>query len=250
MENRKEVGNKLQQLYFKYSYCIFKIFVQDEIGDKHTGTGFHIGNGLIVTARHAVEKMKIISIEAEGPTAKIEIKKIHLPNNIESDVAVLETNFTPERELSLTTYHLGDKKVPAKECKASYLPIQECWDDWVGSELVLSKCIILGYPPIPTSRDVVLVAVSADVSAIVDSYLRPHVHYILSNVPRGGFSGAPVISEYDFVLGIVTTALTSNDEPVQLGFCGAVSVEPLFSLLMEKKLRPPGVSDEFWGNGE
>lgn len=223
-----------------------KIIVEDESGDRHTGTGFHIGKGLIATARHVVENKRVISIDPEESSEPVSIQQIHLSSSEQIDVAVLETNFSLERSMHLVSYQFSNKRIPSKECKASYLPLQETYDDWIGSELILSKCIIMGYPVIPTMYQTTIVAVAADVNAVADSYLRTHAHYILSAIPRGGFSGAPVISEYDFVLGIVTTSFLKDDEAMQLGFCGAVSVEPLFTLLTEKNLRPEGISDEFW----
>ena len=223
-----------------------KIIVEDESGDRHTGTGFHIGKGLIATARHVVENKRIISIDPEESSEPVLIKRIHLSSNEQSDVAVIETNFSLERRMDLVSYHFGDKTIPSRECKASYIPLGEIYDDWIGSELILSKCVIMGYPVIPTMYQTTLVAVAADVNAVADSYIRAHAHFIVSNIPRGGFSGAPLISEYDFVLGIVTTSFTKDYEAMQLGFCGAVSVEPLFILLTEKNLRPEGISDEFW----
>jgi hypothetical protein len=46
-----------------------------------------------------------------------------------------------------------------------------------------------------------------------------HVNYIISSMPRGGFSGGLVFSEWGFVLGLVTRSLLVDDqtpEPVGL----------------------------------
>ncbi|HUW44711.1 MAG TPA: serine protease [Dehalococcoidia bacterium] len=246
MGNRLQTENKLKELYFKYSWCILKIIVEDKFGDIHVGTGFHIGKGLVATARHILDNKKIKSIGSEASVDPVVVNQIHLSANAQIDVAVLETSFSLEKSMDRVFYHIGKKNIPARECRASYLPLQETYDDWIGSELILSRCLIIGYPQIPTMYQTTLFAVAADVNAVTGSYAREHAHYIVSNIPRGGFSGAPVISEYDFVLGIVTTSFTKRNGVTELGFCGAVSVEPLFVVLSENNLRPEGISDEFW----
>ena len=55
---------------------------------------------------------------------------------------------------------------------------------------------------------------------------------------RGGFSGGPVLSEYGFLLGIVTESLVMNNQPEQLGYTAAISVEPLLTMLHENKIYP------------
>jgi hypothetical protein len=44
---------------------------------------------------------------------------------------------------------------------------------------------------------------------------------------RGGFSGGGVLSECDFVLGIVTMSLVRNNAPEELGYLTVLSVEPI-----------------------
>lgn len=46
----------LRDLYLKYRPCIVRIGVTNAAGGLHTGTGFHIGDGLIVTARHVMRE--------------------------------------------------------------------------------------------------------------------------------------------------------------------------------------------------
>jgi hypothetical protein len=65
---------------------------------------------------------------------------------------------------------------------------------------------------------------------------EPYAHFILSSVPRGGFSGAPVLSEFGFLLGVLTDSLYGNDQPHELGFASAVSVEPLLELIHEYRI--------------
>lgn len=233
-------------LYFKYSWCMVQVIVQDESGGEYTGTGFHIGNGLIATARHVVESKQILSIIPEAQSEPLLVKRVHLSGNEKIDVAVIETDFSLKDSIRLMSYVFDKKRIPASKCKAQYLPLGYIFDDWLSTELVLSKCVVLGYPPIPTTIRAELVGISVEINAVVDSYLIPHAHFILSGIPRGGFSGAPVISEYDFVLGVATGSFSRDYQERELGFFGAVSVEPLLVLLGEKGLRPEGMDEEFW----
>lgn len=130
--------------------------------------------------------------------------------------------------------------------KTDRIPLGEHLNDWVGDEFVLSRVLVMGYPRIPMSGRTGLVAAIGEVNAVVDRYDVPNPHFAISYLPRGGFSGGPVISEWGFLLGVVTSALTENEQPTELGFGVAVSVEPLFELLAQSGLRPPDVSDEIW----
>jgi hypothetical protein len=85
-----------------------------------------------------------------------------------------------------------------------------------------------------------------EVNAVIDRYDIPHPHFVLSYLPRGGFSGGPVFSEWGFLLGIVTASLTEGDQNIEDGSGVAISVEPLLELLADDGLRPPDVSDETW----
>ncbi len=52
----------VKELYERYKYCVVQIAVKSVEGDLASGTGFHIGDGYIVTARHVVENNIIESI--------------------------------------------------------------------------------------------------------------------------------------------------------------------------------------------
>ena len=94
----------------------------------------------------------------------------------------------------------------------------------------------MGFPPIPFSNSPNLVAVKAEVNAVIDKYIGPHPHFIISSVPRGGFSGGPVISEYGFLLGVLTESLIESDKPAEIGFASAISIEPLINLIYENNI--------------
>ncbi len=246
MENRIQTENQLKDLYFKYSWCLLKITVEDKLGKLQVGTAFHIGNGLIATSRQLVENKHIKSIEPEEGAGPVVIKKTCLSKNEQNPVAILQTDFSLEKSFKLVSFNLNDKTVPSEECKASYLPLEETLDDCVGKELILTKCLIIGYPQIPKVLQSTLFAVATYVNAAIYSDSRPYVHYILSSVPREGLDGAPVISEYGFGLGMFTTPFTELGTVNGSCFSAAVSVQPFYEVFDEYKLRPEGISDEFW----
>ncbi len=78
--------------------------------------------------------------------------------------------------------------------KTDHLTLGVEWDDFADESLVLYDVIVMGYPPISTAFPT-LVTVRAQVNAIIDQYAiggqNPPAHYVLSGIPRGGFSGAP-----------------------------------------------------------
>jgi hypothetical protein len=122
--------------------------------------------------------------------------------------------------------------------KTDHFPIGGHLDDWIGDELVLSKVLLMGYPPVPFSKKPVLLAAEGEVNAVVDKYNGPHPHFIISCMCRGGFSGGPVMSEYGFLLGIVKESLIMNNQPTELGYTAAITVEPLLTMLHEHKIYP------------
>ena len=67
-------------------------------------------------------------------------------------------------------------------------------------------------------------------------YNGPHPHFLISSLARQGFFGGPVISEYDFLLGVLTESLTDEDQALENGFASVISIEPLLVLLHENKI--------------
>jgi hypothetical protein len=105
-------------------------------------------------------------------------------------------------------------------------------------DLVLTEAIVLGYPPVPKTREPVLIGARAEVNAVIGRYDAPDIHFVLSSMPRGGFSGGVAISEHDVALGVVTSSLETNDNPPELGFMAVMGVEPIYVALSHQKLLP------------
>lgn len=218
----------VRETFSTYGGCVFRIAVTDNEGDQHSGTGFHIGDGYIVTARHVVEEMRTVTVA--GAT----VSDILYPADESVDLALLATNLRMEpRRVEYATGGHRDF--------ASAIPIGSHLDDWlVDEQFILAKVLVMGYPPIPQSREPVIVGLEAEVAAVIDKYVgTKHPHFVLSSIPRGGFSGGPVMME-DFLLGVVTESLLEGDQPLELGFTAALTVEPLLNLLVEHRIFPYG----------
>lgn len=223
----------LSELYQRYKPCLARVTVDLPTGDTATGAAFHIGRGYLVTARHNVEGVLIKEISTHHYARKpTKVTKIIPHHNPAVDIAILKTDFSLEHYITKVKIMVGDQE---RE-KTDYIPLGGHLDDWLGDELILSKAMVLGFPHIPRSREVVPVAVESEVNAIVDRYDVPHPYFVISSIPRGGFSGGPVFSEYGFLLGVMTEALFEGDKPYELGFAAAVSIQPLLDLIDEAKI--------------
>lgn len=130
------------------------------------------------------------------------------------------------------------------------VPLGSHLDDWLGeSDFVLTEAVILGYPPIPKAKRCNLIGTRAEVNALIDRYDTPHVHFVLSAMARGGFSGGLVLSEYGYALGMVTNSRVSENNSPELGYMTAVGVEPIYVCLAQHKMLPDCQAedwDDFW----
>jgi hypothetical protein len=176
-------------------------------------SAFHIGDGFYVTARHVLEAREIKAFlpEAQGEAARIEETFL---SDDGSDVAVLRTTCLD----------------------APWMPPGTHYDDLINDEaFYLAPVLLMGYPPVPLSREPRLVAVSGEINAVIDRYDTRHPHFVVSPLPRGGFSGGPALVVWDFVLGIIAHELgmAQQDQP---GFTAILSIEPLWQLLESHNL--------------
>ena len=73
---------RLQRFYTEYKFSIVRITVKDPNGDLKNGTGFHIGEGYIVTTKHVLEGNKIDEIVGNFKGEKWTLKETIFPNDI------------------------------------------------------------------------------------------------------------------------------------------------------------------------
>ncbi|MEZ9821779.1 serine protease [Shewanella sp. 10N.286.45.A1] len=221
-------------LFQTYKYSMVRITVRTAEGDLSNGSAFHIGDGWLATAAHVVNGGEIEEIVSEYCNQDLKIEKIICHRDDKIDLAIIKTDLDLSHYLTKTTI----MNPPDGFIQTDHLGIGGHLDDWIGDELVLSKVLLMGYPPIPFSNGPVLLASEGEVNAVVDKYNGPHPHFVISNMGRGGYSGGPVISEYGFLLGVLTESLVMNNQSEELGYSSAISVEPLLILLQENGVYP------------
>lgn len=221
-------------LYETYKVSLVRITIELPTKELSTGTGFHIGDGWIVTAAHVVNSGKITEVVAEHHQEHLDVNTIIYPKDKSIDLALLKTNFDLSFYLEKT--HIANPHTDF--LKTDHIPIGGHLDDWIGDEFILSKVLLMGYPPIPFSKHPVLVASEGEINAILDKYTGDPVHFVISCLPRGGFSGGPVLSEYGFLLGVMTESLHIENGRPSMGFASVISVEPLLSLLSDNGIFP------------
>ncbi|QJB55922.1 serine protease [Pseudodesulfovibrio sp. zrk46] len=221
-------------MFESYKVTLVRVTIELPNGDLSTGSAFHIGDGWLATAAHVVNSGELVEVVSERYSKKLEVEEIIYHDDERIDLALLKTNLD-------LTHHLETIFLPPPAdgfIHTDHIPIGGHLDDWVGDEFILSRVLLMGYPPVPFSRSPILVAAEGEVNAVLDKYTGDPVHFIISCMPRGGFSGGPVLSEYGFLLGIMTESLNHNDGFAETGFASVLSIEPLLVLLEKNGIYP------------
>lgn len=224
----------LTDLYRKYCPSMVRVDLKTADGDFASAAAFHIGDGWLVTARHVIDGGELAGLTAHKYAQVSKLRQVIYPKEEREDVALLETDFSLKHYMTRTHIHgLADS------WKADHIPIGGHLDDWIGDELVMTRVLLMGYPRVPQSGEGLLVAVGGEVNAVLDKLGGPNSpSFVISPLPRGGFSGGPVISEHGFLLGVMSEALVRAAEPTELGFGSALSVEPIWGMLMDNDIYP------------
>jgi hypothetical protein len=251
---RKSAGScEAQEQFLRYAPCMAYIAVKNAEGDESIGSAFHVGEGTFVTARHVVDGFSIVDVKPTHPF-RLPLKEIN-PEYSDEEIKSMTDMYGHEptspvfqSSLRITKgpfFHADteiDVAVFATEglhLKTPHVPLGTHLDDWVHrAAFVLSEVLVLGYPPIPLTREPFLIASRAEVNAIVTIPPSPKLHFIVSAMPRGGFSGGLALSEYDFALGLISSSLTKDHKAAELGFMAVISVEPIYECLALHKLLP------------
>lgn len=211
-----------RELYKRYASSVAYVEVQTPNGDIKIGSAFHVGEGIFITARHVVKDNRIVSVG------------INVAGNLTPQEGILKSGpfLHPDDNVDVAAIGLdGLSPLP--------VPLGSHLDDWLNDDaFVLSRVLVLGYPPIPLSNDATLFAASGEINAVIDKYTGRHPHFIVSVIPRGGFSGGLCISEWDFALGLVTESLIGRPEANELDVMAVMSVEPIYTCLDHHDLLP------------
>lgn len=240
------------------------VAVRDTELNHSIGSAFHVGDGVFVTARHVVEGNTIDEVRAsEFLRVPVEEKYPEYTKEAASKfseiVGTAPTFPILQEPLTLVRgpfFHDDAKadvavfQVQAVHPRLPFVPLGQHLDDWImRAEWRLSQAVILGYPPIPFTTGPELISASAEINAVTWTRAQSHASFILSAMPRGGFSGGLALHEHDFALGVITQSLIQGGQPTELGFLSVLSVEPIYECLAQHKLLPEcqkGGWNGFW----
>lgn len=241
-----------RDLFKKYAPSVVYIWVELPNGDQSIGSAFHVGNGIFVTARHVVEGNKIQEI-ANTIRRDVPDESGNMTNHgVEGRFTTI---FPSKGKVTKGPFFHPDDAVDiaalvVEGLDCPIIPLGSHLDDWINDEAFsLAQVLVMGYPPIPFSREPTLIASRAEVIAIVDKYTGGHPHFIVSSIARGGFSGGPCLIEWDFTLGIVTESLVDGDASPESGYMAVLSVEPVYVCLSHHGILPEEQTegwDGFW----
>lgn len=231
--------------FAKYRGCVAYIETRDREGNLGSGTCFHVGEGVFVTARHVVESRTITEVGFDDVATIQELLQTqrHWGKQSHGLVTIVEGPF----------FHANSKVDVAcfkvDPFPKSWIPLGGHLDDYLEqNELVLYRTLVLGYPPIPLTAEPRLVASVGEVNALIDLYVGSHPHFIISTMARGGFSGSPALVAYNednplggtAILGMVTQSLTTDDKSPEQGYMAVLTVEPIYTCLEINNLLPHG----------
>jgi Trypsin-like peptidase domain len=243
--------SSVQELYLRYGCCMAYIAVERD-GDENIGSAFHVGDGVFVTARHVVDGQRIREMrltdvdlfyksdlfpkESDG-TCQVTKDSHRICDDIRGQVTIIGGPwFHPNPDIDVAAIRVSGM-APGAHC----VPLGGHLDDWVGTgQFELSEALVLGYPPIPFTREPVLIAAGCQINAVVDLDIGPRrqMHFILSAVPRGGFSGGLALSEWGFALGVITQSLLTRAGPPELGYFTTTSIEAVYECLSHHHVLP------------
>jgi hypothetical protein len=244
-------SGKARELFEKFAGTLAYVAVSGPDGSVGIGSAFHVGEGVFVTARHVVEGMEVTEVcmthrtfvRLDGEEAIH--AKVFVRTADGSDVPVHRVCNKPLQIAKGPFCHTNPVvdvavfQVGEIDAKTPFVELGDHLDDWLGTDdFVLSEALVFGYPPIPGTNEPHLVAARSEVNALVNMRHAPHVHFILSATPRGGFSGGLVVTEGGVALGVVTSSLVTNAAAAELGFFAVLSVEPIYGCLADSKLLP------------
>lgn len=252
---------RAREIFEKYATALAYIEVETPSGDRSLGSAFHVGEGVYVTARHVIEGNTIVSlggtehtyVRLEGAAAAesrsfVSYGGEQFPaHRVESQSFTIKEGpvFHSRKNVDVAVFRVNE----VDEYRAA-IPLGDHLDDWIGeSDFVMSEVLALGYPPVPLSRRLSLMAARGEVLGHVDLMGFEHVHFLISALPRGGFSGGVAILGQGQALGMITQSLMLNGAPAELGYMAVVGVEPIYQALGEARMLPTRQADawdDFW----
>ncbi|MHB1298651.1 MAG: S1 family peptidase [Gemmatimonadaceae bacterium] len=208
-------------IFEQYAGAVAYVEVVTPAGDVGVGTAFHVGGGVFLTARHVVAGNTVRSIATTHDSSEDGLTISHKAGAGALRRAPL---YHPDPAGDLAVLAVDGSDAPA-------IPIGQIDPN---ETPLLAPVLVMGYPPIPRSREPVLVVASAEVSAVVESYDGAGLHIILSSMARGGLSGGVAYTPCDAngnegVLGVITSAFVRNGLPEELGYLAVMPLDTAYS---------------------
>jgi serine protease Do len=178
------------------------VIVKDINNEHDIGTCFIITGGIIVTAKHCIEKMNNITIYGDNGNA-INIESIYVPIIDKIDLALIIPKSNPFQLIPHFLFQEGS---------------------------VLEEVLTMGYPPIP-GFDAVQVSdisrintsIKSSVGSFVakeESYLDSQEYILINARVKGGNSGGPIIGNQGDVLGMITQIPSDNKDNEKIDWLG------------------------------
>lgn len=224
-----------KQVLHQLGSAVLYVSVEDA-RDCGIASAFHLGQGWFATARHVVEHRKIKKIGRLDVTAKTQKTYAGTLATTTTFPAFSSANISPP------IFH-SDPKVDVaifqcEEFQGPEIRLELRSETLAYNEFLLEPVLVLGYPPIPFSKEPFLVCIVGEVAAVIEPYHVGRRHFIISGTPRGGFSGgvALTLNAQSTTLGVITESLHSGDGSPESGFLSVVSAEAVKELLLENQI--------------
>ena len=174
--------------YRQFRGSVAYVEVEGTDGTRGIGSAFHVGDGVFATARHVIEGKVIRQVATVQPHRW----PLHVDMNRGIDEwgelgpfgGLPERTLLPDDDSDVALLHVPEAKA------LPFLPMPppsvKAFDGFV-----LQAATVMGFPRVPLSRDPpVLVALNAEINAVIQKYTDGHDYLIVSSMARGGFSGA------------------------------------------------------------
>lgn len=230
------------------------------------GTGFHIGNGYMITAAHVLDGASRATLAFHDMIDR-ELPAEPLENYVDFQRHFEARHRPQEIDLSQVVYHDGGADIALfrshvfaandiERCRTSQRPVPAHlydrihlgppMEDELSDDLLMLQGVVLGYPSIPFSAEPALVAHEFRLSAVINRYDTGRPAFIISGIPRGGFSGAPVIAQSGWFLGVITEALYGQTltDPQAAPYFQTVTPDPVLEIVQQAGTKPEHVNPE------
>jgi hypothetical protein len=192
---------------YKQAIPLLEIITAD--GDKRTGSAFMIGKNLLATARHNLEHKSYTASFESDEVLPIDESQIHRHAIVDAAVIRLERDGRDVRWL-----------------------MTQCRLPRIGEPVAA-----IGYPELPL-RDSTMVLHNGVVEALPVTFDHTQRFIQVSFQSGGGLSGAPLIDNRGFVVGIMVENIFQQAAPnvPDRPFGQAVPIEYLYRLVIEENL--------------